>query len=142
MFLDCSPRFKLGSYQVAYPPLVCLDYWEDYALRCVETRGELSQLSPNERKLILSLFKSITGRWTFHSARIHALAWTPDGNHIASASLDTHVYIWSVQKPLKNIALKNVGPGGVSAVEWVAADKVATAGADGCVRVFSIKFHA
>jgi WD40 repeat protein len=83
----------------------------------------------------------ITGRWTFHSARIYALSWTSDGAHIASASLDTHVYIWSVAKPLKNIALKNVGPGGLNTVEWVGPNKLATAGADGCVRVFSILFH-
>jgi len=85
----------------------------------------------------------ITSRWTFHTGRIHSLAWTPDGQHVASGSLDTNVYVWSISKPLKNIALKNVGPGGVFAVQWIDEknNKLATAGADGCVRVFSITFH-
>lgn len=69
------------------------------------------------------------------------MAWTADGKHVASASLDTHGYVWSVEKPLKNIALKNIGPGGLFAVQWVGANKLATAGADGCVRVFEITFH-
>lgn len=47
---------------------------------------------------------------------------------------------------MKNIALKNVGPGGVNGVLWVESgdgkqDKVVTAGADACVRLFEVKFH-
>ncbi|KAK7462716.1 WD40 repeat-like protein [Stygiomarasmius scandens] len=90
--------------------------------------------------------KHITSRWSFHSARINSLAWTSDSKHCASGSLDTHVYIWSVAKPLKNIALKNVGPGGVNGVLWVDAaeggkGKLVSAGADGCVRVWEVVFH-
>lgn len=110
--------FDIIKREVSHQSLL---YWDNFNLRCRQ---------------------AITGRWTFHSARIHSLAWAPDGNHVASGSLDTHVYIWSVAKPLKNIALKNVGPGGVFAVEWVNANELATAGADGCVRLFSITFHA
>jgi len=36
-----------------------------------------------------------------------------DGKHIASGSLDTHIYIWSTDNPGWNIALKNIVPGGV-----------------------------
>lgn len=43
---------------------------------------------------------------------------------------------------MKNIALKNVGPGGVNSVLWVESGKVVSAGADACVRVFDVKFHA
>ncbi|KAH8101147.1 WD40 repeat-like protein [Cristinia sonorae] len=84
---------------------------------------------------------SITSRWSFHSGRIHSLAWTADGKHCASASLDTHVYIWSVAKPMKNIAIKNAAPNGVNAVFWLGDTKLASAGADGCVRTWDIKFH-
>ncbi len=57
------------------------------------------------------------------------------------------MYIWSVEKPMKNIALKNVGPGGVNSVLWVESGdgkqgKVVSAGADACVRLFEVKFHA
>ena len=47
----------------------------------------------------------ITGRWSFHTGRVNTLSWTADGQHCASGSLDTHVYVWSVQKPMKNIAM-------------------------------------
>ncbi|KAF8306110.1 YVTN repeat-like/Quino protein amine dehydrogenase, partial [Clavulina sp. PMI_390] len=58
----------------------------------------------------------ITGRWTSHSARIYSLAWTADGKHVASGSLDTHAYVWSLEKPLKSIAIKNAVAGGVFTV--------------------------
>ncbi|KAK7462714.1 WD40 repeat-like protein [Stygiomarasmius scandens] len=91
--------------------------------------------------------KHITSRWSFHSTRINSLAWTSESKHCASGSLDTHMYIWSVVKPLKNIALKNVGPGGVNGVLWADAaeggkGKLVSAGADGCVRVWEVVFHA
>jgi len=82
-----------------------------------------------------------TSRWTFHSGRITSIAWTSDGKHAASGSLDTHIYIWSVEKPMRNIAIKNAGAGGISGVAWVGPNVVASAGADGCVRTWDIKFH-
>jgi hypothetical protein len=47
---------------------------------------------------------------------------------------------------MKNIALKNAGPGGVNAVLWLdgvsgKVGKLASAGADGCVRVWEVTFH-
>ncbi|KII87874.1 hypothetical protein PLICRDRAFT_42397 [Plicaturopsis crispa FD-325 SS-3] len=89
--------------------------------------------------------KPITSRWSFHSARINSLHFTPDSQHCASGSLDTHVYIWSIQKPLKNIAIKNAGPGGVNSVLWLESTgqsgQLVSAGADGCVRAWEVKFH-
>ncbi|KAK7020199.1 WD40 repeat-like protein [Paramarasmius palmivorus] len=104
-----------------------------------DSSGRISLFDTGENKLV-------TSRWSFHTARINSLAWTSDSKHCASGSLDTHVYIWSVAKPLKNIALKNVGPGGVNAVLWIdSADgktgKLASAGFDGCVKVWEITFH-
>lgn len=86
--------------------------------------------------------KTITSRWSFHNARVNALAWTADGQHCASGSLDTHVYVWSVQKPMKNIAIKNANPGGVSTVFWLGEKELASAGADGCVRRWGVTFHS
>jgi len=86
--------------------------------------------------------KAITSRWSFHTGRINSLSWTADGKHCASGSLDTHVYVWSVEKPMRNIAIKNAGPGGISAVFWTGAKTLASAGADGCVRTWEITVHA
>ncbi|KAI0631116.1 WD40 repeat-like protein [Trametes polyzona] len=100
-----------------------------------DSTGKIALFDAKERKLI-------TSRWSFHSGRVHALAWTADGQHCASGSLDTHVYVWSVQKPMKNIAIKNAVPGGVNAVFWLGEKDLGAAGADGCVRRWSVTFHA
>ncbi|KAK0496100.1 quinon protein alcohol dehydrogenase-like superfamily [Armillaria luteobubalina] len=104
-----------------------------------DSSGGIARFNMAEKKLV-------TFRWSFHSARFDSLSWTADSKHCASGSLDTHVYIWSVEKPMKNIALRNVGPGGVNAVLWVESGngktgKLVSTGADACARVWEIKFH-
>jgi WD40 repeat protein len=84
----------------------------------------------------------VTSRWAYHTAKVNSLQFTADGQHCASGSLDTHVYVWSVARPLKSIAIKNAGPGGVNAVLWIGGTKLATAGADGSMRTWDVTFHA
>ncbi len=43
---------------------------------------------------------------------------------------------------MKNIAIKNAGTGGVNAVFWLGPTKLGSTGADGCVRVWEVVFHA
>ncbi|KAG6849485.1 hypothetical protein H0H93_008012, partial [Arthromyces matolae] len=93
-----------------------------------DSSGKIALFDVREQKLI-------TSRWAFHTGRINSLAWTSDSLHCASASLDTHVYVWSVAKPMKNIAIKNAAPGGANAVHWIETTgkvpRLATTGADG-----------
>ena len=88
----------------------------------------------------------ITTRWSFHSARVNTLSWTADSLHCASGALDTHIYVWSVKKPMKNIAIKNSIRGGVNAVLWVSHQgsegRLVGMGADASVKVWQVKFHA
>ncbi|KAJ7170250.1 WD40 repeat-like protein [Mycena crocata] len=118
-----------------------VEFSPDGALLAVgDSSGRIALFDVKEKKLI-------TARWSFHSARVNSLSWTSDSKHCASGSLDTHVYIWSVATPTKNIALKNAVSGGVNAVLWVGggAGKGGTllgAGADACVRVWEVVFHA
>ncbi|GAC94402.1 hypothetical protein PHSY_001973 [Pseudozyma hubeiensis SY62] len=79
--------------------------------------------------------------WVFHSARINDIRFSPDGTHAVSASLDTHVYVWSVKKPMKNIAVKNAHANGAQAVTWLSDAEFASAGADGVVRTWKVKRH-
>ncbi|KAJ3064106.1 hypothetical protein HK102_008282, partial [Quaeritorhiza haematococci] len=44
--------------------------------------------------------------WVFHNARVNSIAWSPDGLHAASGSLDTSIEVWSVEKPMKHISIK------------------------------------
>jgi WD40 repeat protein len=92
----------------------------------------------------------ITSRWSFHSARVNALSWTADSQHCASGALDTHIYVWSVRRPMKNIAIKNAAPGGVNAVLWLSSQtegtgtsgRLAGTGADAAIKVWEVAFHA
>jgi hypothetical protein len=52
-----------------------------------------------------SLEKKQTG-WLFHSARITSLSWTSDSKHIASGSIDTNIFVWSLEKPTERIVFK------------------------------------
>ncbi|PPR06738.1 hypothetical protein CVT24_013047 [Panaeolus cyanescens] len=87
----------------------------------------------------------LTSRWSFHSARVNSLAWTADSLHCASGSLDTHVYVYSVVRPIKNISIKNAGPGGVNGVLWLESSeksgKLVSTGFDACVREWDVTFH-
>ncbi|KAJ3736838.1 WD40-repeat-containing domain protein [Lentinula guzmanii] len=104
-----------------------------------DSSGSISLFDIKEKKLI-------TSRWSFHTARVNSLSWTADSKHCASGSLDTHVYIWSVAKPLRNIAIKNAGARGVNAVLWIdggegKTGQLVSSGADACVKVWEVTFH-
>ncbi|CAI2177466.1 20100_t:CDS:10 [Funneliformis geosporum] len=58
-------------------------------------------------------------QWVFHSAKVNCIAWSPDGLHAASGSLDTYIYIWSVEKPMKNIAIKGAHQVAVTGVTFL-----------------------
>ncbi len=49
-------------------------------------------------------------QWVFHSARVNSIAFSPDGKHAVSGSLDTNVYVWSVEKPMRKVAIKSTHP--------------------------------
>ena len=62
--------------------------------------------------------------------------------YAVSGSLDTNVYVWSVAKPVKKLAIKNAHAGGVVSCVWVNETTIATAGSDSVVRVHSIPLPA
>ena len=46
---------------------------------------------------------------------------------------------------MKNIAVKEAGPGGVNAVLWLEggrSGKLVSAGADACARIWEVTFHS
>jgi WD repeat-containing protein 1 (actin-interacting protein 1) len=127
----------------------CVCRWLTYSLPPTQSSGKVVLYDVPKRELI-------TSRWSFHSARVNSLSWTADSQHCASGSLDTHIYVWSVRKPLKNIAIKNAVPGGVNAVLWLPSHagshsgsedngrsgRLAGTGADAAVKVWEVTFHA
>jgi len=83
---------------------------------------------------------SVIDGWVFHTARINALAWAPDNNHLASVSTDGNFIVWNVSSPSSRVLYKNAHFGGVNAVAWIDDNTVATGGQDCAVKSWSIKF--
>ncbi|KAG9221920.1 hypothetical protein CCMSSC00406_0005745 [Pleurotus cornucopiae] len=129
---------------------VHLYQWDGKALKETTVldgnKGTVSALAFSPDSKYIASGDLVTSRWSFHSARVNSLSWTSESRHCASGSLDTHVYVWSVERPMKNIAIKNAGPGGVNVVLWTSEDaktsKLVSGGADGCLRVWEVTFHA
>ncbi|KAJ2753629.1 WD40 repeat-like protein, partial [Coemansia sp. BCRC 34490] len=82
----------------------------------------------------------VTSRWSAHSARVYAIAWSPDGAHAASASLDGHVIVWSLEQPTRRIIIRNAHLGGAAAVFFTDNETVVSAGADAGVKVWAITY--
>lgn len=79
-------------------------------------------------------------RWVEHTAKIHALAFNSSGTHLASASLDESVRIFSVDKPALVLSTKNAHRGGVSSIVWVGQGELASAGFDGAIKRYEVVF--
>ena len=66
------------------------------------------------------------GFWCYHSSRINGLAFSPNSQFVASAGLDSHVYIWNTKKGMKRFQLKFAHKHGVNC------------GADGCIKSWKV----
>ncbi|KAG8933865.1 WD40 repeat-like protein [Tulasnella sp. 418] len=111
--------------------------------------GKLLAVGDSVGKIILydvAEKKTMTTRWAYHSARINSLSFTSDSKYCLSGSLDTHIYVWSVEKPIRNVGIKNAVAGGVNIVEWLSQEGqkrlIMGAGADGCIRTWEVTLPA
>lgn len=57
----------------------------------------------------------ISSQWCWHTAKVLSMDW--HGEFLVSGGLDTHVYVWSLSKPTKKIAIK-VGSCLIYLFEW------------------------
>ena len=83
-----------------------------------------------------------TTRWSAHSARVTALAWSSDSKFAVSGSLDTNVFVWSLANPGKRIKAGNAHKDGCNGVVWLESKdesaKVGSVGADAAVKVWEV----
>lgn len=80
----------------------------------------------------------VTDRWSAHTARITSLAWNAAGTHAASASLDTNIHVWSLEKPGKRVKAANAHKEGVNGVVWW-GERVVSVGGDAAVKVWRVE---
>ncbi|CAG8462330.1 3803_t:CDS:10 [Diversispora eburnea] len=99
--------------------------------------GTLFAVGDSQGKIFVydSKSKEIS-RWVFHTARINSIAWSPDNLHAVSGSLDTNIYIWSVEKPMKNLAIK----AGVNGVNFLDNNTIVSVGQDACLKTWTIEY--
>ncbi|KAJ1935344.1 WD40 repeat-like protein [Linderina macrospora] len=143
-FQDGSVRtYKLDGTTLSFTgTAITRNSREITALRFSPT-GDLLAIGDAGGKIMLVSSGSgdlVTSRWAFHTARIYSIAWSPDGAHAVSGSLDGHVIVWTVSAPAKKIHIRNVHLGGVAAVTFLSNDSVASTGADGSVKVFDLTY--
>jgi WD40 repeat protein len=82
----------------------------------------------------------VTDRWTAHTARITSIAWNESGTLLASGSLDTNIFVWSLANQGDWLQASNAHKEGVNGVAWLAGgSRIASAGADAAVKVWKVE---
>ncbi|ODN76630.1 hypothetical protein L202_05277 [Cryptococcus amylolentus CBS 6039] len=128
-----SPSSTLATFTDNKGDILALAFSPDGRyLASADAAGRIILVDVEEKKT------AVTSKWTFHTGRVVALSWARDSRRLASAGLDEAIYVWDTQKQLNNIAIKNAHPGGVAGVSWVGNTKLVSAGADGCVRTWTV----
>jgi len=81
--------------------------------------------------------EEVTDRWSAHTAKITSISWNDEGTHAVSGSLDTNIFLWSLDEPGKRIKATNAHKEGVNGVAWL-ADGVYSTGADATVKKWKV----
>ncbi|CAI4048231.1 hypothetical protein SKDZ_13G2180 [Saccharomyces kudriavzevii ZP591] len=89
-----------------------------------------------------------TSRWAFHTSKINAISWKPADNGanadeseedlVATGSLDTNIFIYSVKRPMKIIKTLNAHKDGVNNLLWETPSSLISAGADACIKKWKV----
>ncbi|KAL6947175.1 hypothetical protein ACO0QE_002050 [Hanseniaspora vineae] len=81
-----------------------------------------------------------TSRWAFHSGKITSMSWNPSSEFVVTGSLDTHLMVYSLNKPMKVIKYLNAHKDGVTNVLWIDANTIISAGLDGCIKKWLVEY--
>jgi len=76
--------------------------------------------------------------WVYHTARIDALAFSPNSSHVATGGLDQTLIIWSLENPTSRVTIKGAHQGGISDIVWFDATTVVTTGQDCTIRSWTV----
>lgn len=112
------------------PTCISISNDEQY-MACGDVQGKILLFN-------LKDFTLITSRWAFHTSRINSIDWSQDNKYCLTASLDTNIYVYSVEKPSKNIKFLNAHKEGVNAVQWLEENKFVSAGQDSCIKYWTV----
>lgn len=133
---DLSVSFKLPVALRAAASCISLSPSEKF-LAVGEVMGKITLFDLETRAVK-------TSRWAFHTSRINAISWQPNSEGredlVATGSLDTNIFIYSVEKPMKVIKRLNAHKDDVTAVLWETPETLVSAGSDACVKKWAVEF--
>lgn len=114
-------------------PVSALAFADDRSVLAVgDSKGRIVVVNVSDGSVV-------TDRWTSHTARITSLAWSSRGR-LASASLDTNVFIWSLAKPGDWLQVSNAHKEGVNSVIWILeGSQLVSVGADAAVKTWQVE---
>jgi len=106
--------------------------------------GNYLAAGDSQRQVII--YETATGSvklsdWIYHQAKVNSIAWSPSSLRVASGSLDTHIFVWSLEKPEKKIQIKNAHIGSVNSVAFLDETTVLSVGQDGTAKTWTVNHH-
>lgn len=106
--------------------------------------GKMLAAADSDRKVLVystTDYQMMLNQWVFHTARVNCVAWSMDSKYAVSGGLDRDVYVWSVESPMKFIAIKGAHQEGVSGVAFLDGTTISSTGHDACVKIWTIVYH-
>ncbi|AAS50728.1 ABL043Wp [Eremothecium gossypii ATCC 10895] len=132
---DFATRFELALTIRGTPSALSFSPTEQY-LAVGDVMGKILLFNVEQRTVV-------TSRWSFHTGKITSMDWRPDEddeNYIATAALDTHLFIYSVKKPMRVIKMLNAHKDGINMLGWEDPDHLITGGQDACIKRWRVSF--
>lgn len=132
-------KHDLDSLVSTLPPLRAAASYLSFS-----PNGELLAAGDSAGKITLYKVsdKSVqTTRWAFHNSRITSINWHESGQYVVTGSVDTNIFIYSVEKPAKNIKFMGAHTDGVNSVIWDSPESIVSAGADATIKHWKVTFH-
>ncbi|PIO62428.1 WD domain, G-beta repeat protein, partial [Teladorsagia circumcincta] len=66
---------------------------------CAAISGNLVAVGGQVVPYSVEDFKTIASKeWTFHTAKVNCVAWSPDNRHLATGGLDTNIIVWDLER--------------------------------------------
>ncbi|VDO96743.1 unnamed protein product [Soboliphyme baturini] len=83
---------------------------------------------------------AVKNDWTFHTARVNCVAFSPDNRHLASGSLDTSVIVWDIENPKEHPIIIQAAHtmSQVTGIAWLDPSTVLSVGQDGNIKQWNI----
>ncbi|PIO72282.1 WD domain, G-beta repeat protein [Teladorsagia circumcincta] len=111
---------------------------------CAAISGNLVAVGGQVVPYSVEDFKTIASKeWTFHTAKVNCVAWSPDNRHLATGGLDTNIIVWDLERsgehPIIIRGAHAMSP--VNGLVFLNSDELLSVGQDANVKHWRINFQ-